>query len=252
LQAQCSSFPIRKTMLQARIRLITFDLDDTLWPCLPAIQAAEQALYDWLRDRAPRLAESHDIESMRAHRRAVMETMPEIAHDLGLVRHRSLIQLLESFGYASDLADVAISLFLDHRSRVEPYADALPVLRSLAPNYRLMSLTNGNADVEVTPLRGIFDHNLTAAGIGAAKPDPAMFRRALELTGCSADACLHLGDDPWTDVEAARALGIAAIWVNRTGRDWPDALTPPSLTVKNLYELTDWLNGGRTGDTDGI
>ncbi|EXJ11228.1 HAD family hydrolase [Imhoffiella purpurea] len=239
-------------MSRSRIRLITFDLDDTLWPCLPAIQAAEQVLHGWLRDKAPRLAEAHDIESMRAHRRTVMESMPEIAHDLGLVRHRSLIQLLESFDYPADLADAAVSLFLEHRSRVEPYPDALPVLRALAPDYRLVSLTNGNADVEVTSLRGIFAHNLTAAGIGAAKPDPAMFRRALELTGCDTDECLHLGDDPWTDVEAARAFGIPAIWVNRTGRDWPETLEPPSLTVTHLYELTAWLKDGRTGDDDGI
>lgn len=239
-------------MSDPAFRLITFDLDDTLWPCASVIQAAEEAVHRWLTAQAPRLAEAHDIVSLRQQRRELMEREPAITHDLGRVRHRSLAELLDAFGYPADLADDAMSLFMVHRNRVEPYADVLPTLRRLTERYLLVSLTNGNADVEATPLRGVFQFSITAAEVGAAKPDPALFRRALDLAGCAPSDCLHLGDDPWLDVEAARRLGLGTVWVNRTARRWPDELAPPDRTVTSLRELDAWLDGAHTGDIDGF
>ena len=38
----------------SKIRAITLDLDDTLWPVAPTIAGAERAMQDWLGERAPR------------------------------------------------------------------------------------------------------------------------------------------------------------------------------------------------------
>jgi putative hydrolase of the HAD superfamily len=227
-----------------RYRLITFDLDDTVWPCLPVIQAAEDVFHAWLGRTAPRLAEAHDLASMRRHRRQLMEDRPEIAHDLTQVRRHSLARLLVEFDYAAHLADEAVDLFALHRNRVEPFDDVAPALRALVGRYRLVSLTNGTADPEATSLRGLFERHLSAAEAGAAKPHPAMFRRALEHACCAPEECLHVGDDPRLDVEAARACGLTAVWVNRDGRDWPDALPPPDLTITDLHQLVQWLDAG--------
>jgi putative hydrolase of the HAD superfamily len=224
------------------VRLITLDLDDTVWPCVPVIQAAEEAFHAWLLRHAPRLAETHDLASMRRHRRELMDTMPEIAHDLAQIRRRSLAMLLESFDYAAGLAEEAMALFDAHRNRVEPFEDVPPVLLALSERYRLVSLTNGTANPEATPLRGLFERSITAADAGAAKPHAALFIRALEHAGCAPGECLHLGDDPWMDVEGARAVGMTAVWVNRYGRAWPDELAPPTLTVTTLHQLLDWLD----------
>ena len=50
---------------------------------------------------------------------------------------------------------------------------------------------------------------VTAAAVGAAKPDARPFRVALERLGVEAAACVHVGDDPVTDVAGARAAGLA-------------------------------------------
>lgn len=239
-------------MTAPRFRLITLDLDDTLWPCAPIIRTAEEGLFDWLRRHAPRLAERHDIVSLQRHRQAIMAESPRIAHDLGLVRRRSLSELLAAHDYPTELADAALRVFLDLRNQVTPYPDVRPALERLAVRYCLVSITNGNADVESTPLRGLFHHNLTAALAGTAKPDPAIFTQALALAGCAPHQCLHLGDDPWTDVQAARDAGLGAVWINRGARAWPDALTPPWLTVTDLDQFVAWLDGAATGETDGI
>jgi FMN hydrolase / 5-amino-6-(5-phospho-D-ribitylamino)uracil phosphatase len=245
-----------------RFKLITVDLDDTVWPCAPVIQAAENALLSWLEQRAPRLTEMHDQRSLREHRLALMRSRPEIAHDLGRVRRLSIATLLEEHGHGAEdagaLAHDALAVFMAHRMRVEPYADVGPALRRLAVRHHLISLTNGNADPEQTDLRGLFAHRVNAAGTGAAKPDAAMFERALALAGCTPGQALHVGDEPYLDVQAARCLGMEAVWVNRYDRVWPDDLPPPALTVTDLHQLADWLDPqpsqgtGHPGDTGGV
>jgi putative hydrolase of the HAD superfamily len=195
--------------------------------------------------RAPQLAANADRQSLREHRARLIAAQPEIAHDLGLVRRRSIASLLEDCGYPQAQAEQwgaeALAVFMDHRNRIEPYPDTAPVLRRLAADYRLVSVTNGNADPELTPLAGLFDHHITAARAGAAKPDPVVFDLALRLSGVTAAECLHVGDEPYLDVEAARACGIAAVWVNRLGRIWPADLEPPAVTITDLHQLVDWL-----------
>ena len=80
-----------------------------------------------------------------------------------------------------------------------------------------------------------------AADVGAQKPDPALFLNALEWSGTPPGDALHLGDDPYRDVEAARHLGMQAVWVNRSGKPWPDELEPPTVEVADLVELRRWL-----------
>lgn len=224
------------------VRLITIDLDDTVWPCAPVIQAAETALYAWLAEQAPRLTERFDPDALRDHRRALMTERPEIAHDVTAVRLLSLRALLEGLDYDIALADTAMDLFRQHRNRVEPYADVAPVLARLRTRHRLVAVTNGNAEVHETPLRDAFHRSLTAAEAGAAKPDPALFELAMDWAGVGPAETLHVGDDPVRDVEAARQLGIAAVWVNRYGQPWPAELPPPLLAVEDLHGLARWLD----------
>lgn len=232
-------------MRKTRTKLITLDLDETLWPLQPTIADAEEALLGWLAGRAPALTRAHDLDSMRAHRRALMLERPEIAHDVTEVRRVSLARLLKAHGHpgaeAEDLAGEAMAIFSTHRNRVRPYPDTLGALHRLTPHFRLISVTNGNADPECTPLAGLFEHRVTAATAGAAKPSPALFRLALALADCSAPEGLHVGDEPLLDVEAARAVGMTAVWVNRGERDWPTGLAPPEHEVADLAQLVDWL-----------
>jgi 2-haloalkanoic acid dehalogenase type II len=228
-------------MAEGGFELLTMDLDDTLWPCSETIQRAEEQLFAWLERTAPRLTEACDQEQMRRHRRELMSNRPEIAHDITAVRRQSLRDLISAYGYDSALADGALALFLDHRNRVEPYADVIPSLRSLGIDHKLVSLTNGNADVGRTPLRGLFDLSLSAAQVGAQKPDPALFLGALDWSGVRPERALHLGDDPYRDVEAARRIGMKSVWVNRRGSSWPDELDPPVAEVTDLVQLRRWL-----------
>jgi putative hydrolase of the HAD superfamily len=226
-----------------RARLICFDLDDTLWPCHAVIRAAEAECYDWLAREAPRLTGRYNEEQLREHRMAIGRRHPEIAHDLTEVRLRSLATLLEEAGYSAGLAHQASAIFRAARNRVTPYDEVIDGLARLRERYTLVSVTNGNSQIEHTPLHASFDHSLTAAEVGAAKPHPAIFHAASRGSGVPLEAFVHVGDDPLRDVQAARDLGLPAVWLNRSGADWPGTLPPPDLEVGDLTELVERLLG---------
>lgn len=220
-----------------KLRLITLDLDDTLWPCFPTIHAAERVVFDWLAERAPRLALEHDIDSLREHRLAVAREFPHIAHNLTELRLRSLRQLSQEYGLPLSLASEANALFRHERNRVTPYDEVLEALQTLREEYVLVAVTNGNAQIEHTPLADCFHYSFMAEEVGAAKPHPALFEAASAATGIDLGAALHVGDDPLLDVEAARRQGMQTAWVNRKGGDWPDGLATPDYIVTDLEQL---------------
>ena len=220
-----------------RVRLICFDLDDTLWPCREVIRTAEAACYAWLSAEAPRLTASCTEVQLREHRIATGRRHPEIAHDLTEVRLRSLAVLLEDQGYGIEIARAAVGVFRSARNRVTPYAEVVEALERLRETYTLVSVTNGNSQIACTPLHRSFDYSLTAAEVGAAKPDPAIFRSASRLAGIPLEAFLHVGDDPLRDVQAARDIGLPTVWVNRGQQAWPAELQPADLEVAGIDEL---------------
>ena len=207
------------------------------------IQAAEAECYAWLEREAPRLTAQHGPQQLREHRTALAARHPEIAHDMTEVRLRSLALLLEQQGYAIGLAHQASDVFRAARNRVTPYDDVPEALARLREHYTLVSVTNGNSQIEHTPLHASFDHSLTAAEVGAAKPDPAIFDAASERSGVPLEAFLHVGDDPVRDVQGARDLGMATVWVNRDGGPWPDRLERADLEVTEIAGLAKRLIG---------
>lgn len=225
------------------LRLVTLDLDETLWPCGSVIVRAEERLFGWLRERAPRVAEACGADGLREHRMTLKRARPDLAHDVTALRIESLGQLLGRHGYERHWAREGMALFMEERNRVEPFEDVAPVLGRLAGRYCLVSLTNGNAEVARTPLGGAFHHSVCAADVGASKPAPAMFEAAMRHAAAGPAASVHVGDDPLLDIDAARRLGMRTVWVNRSGAHWPEGVEPADAEVSDLFGLERWLEG---------
>jgi FMN hydrolase / 5-amino-6-(5-phospho-D-ribitylamino)uracil phosphatase len=217
--------------------VLSFDLDDTLWPVGPVIAAAENALWSWLHARYPRTVSGHDLESMRALRAVVAERFPEQAHDLTFLRHRALKDLFGAAGHAESLADEAFEVFFAARNRVEFYDDVRPSLLRLRSRYRLFALSNGNADLHRCGLGDLFAGHITARAAGAAKPDARIYAALLDMAGVEAHQVLHIGDDPLADVVGAMQAGMQAVWLNRDAREWPKDLAPPLRTISTLAQI---------------
>jgi FMN hydrolase / 5-amino-6-(5-phospho-D-ribitylamino)uracil phosphatase len=218
-------------------RVISLDLDDTLWPCAPVLAAAEAALHEWLQERYPRTVHGHSIHTMRALRAKIAAQFPEQSHDLTFLRRRALAAQFIGAGYAESASEEALEVFLAARNRVEFFDDVRPALERLRTRYRLFALSNGNADPHRCGLGAFFDGHVSAIAAGAAKPDARIFAALARMAGVPAEEILHVGDDPITDVVGARQAGMQTAWLNRDARTWPVALAPPSRTISTLAEI---------------
>jgi putative hydrolase of the HAD superfamily len=118
-----------------------------------------------------------------------------------------------------------------------PYPDAAPALAELhARGHALVVVSNWDCSLaDWLGPAGLLDHVqaiVTSAEVGAAKPDPAIFERALALAGASAAGAVHVGDSVDNDVAGARAAGIRPVLVAR------DGAPPPGVeAVRSLAEL---------------
>jgi putative hydrolase of the HAD superfamily len=125
--------------------------------------------------------------------------------------------------------------------RFEAYPEALGVLEALrAGGRRLVLVSNWDSSLPdwiahtgvLEPMHAV----VTSAGAGAAKPDPAIFRRALDLAGVEPREAVHVGDSCERDVQGARAAGIRPVLVCRAGEP------PPGVeSVRSLVELPSLL-----------
>jgi putative hydrolase of the HAD superfamily len=103
-----------------------------------------------------------------------------------------------------------------------PYPEVEPALRELrATGVRLVIASNWDCSLPdwLAPLGllELVDGVVTSADLGAAKPDPAVFRRALELAGADPGEAVHVGDSLENDVEGARAAGVRPLLLARHG-----------------------------------
>jgi putative hydrolase of the HAD superfamily len=223
------------------VHAIAFDLDNTLWAVEPVLVRAEARVYAWLQEHCPRITAHLTLEDMRRAREALARREPHQAHDFTYLRTAALAGHAREHGYEEAMAARAFEVFLAARCEVELYPDVRPGLERLRSRFALATLSNGNADLERIGLSHWFSLTLNARQIGAAKPARRCFERLAEGLGVAPAALWYVGDDPYLDVEAARAAGLGTVWVNRGGQRWPDGLAPADLAVPDLTALAQAL-----------
>lgn len=225
------------------IKLVTFDLDDTLWDTAPAIVSAEAGLRDWLAENAPKLGPV-PVEHLWEIRARLVEEDPTYRHRISALRRRVLFHALEDAGYpneqAFELAGQSFEVFLHGRHQVEIFPEVVPTLELLSQRYTLGVITNGNADVRRLGLADYFAFALCAEDLGIGKPDPAPFMEALKRGQVEASAAVHIGDHPSDDVAGAQRAGMRAIWYNPGGKVW-EGDKPPDAEIRRLTDLSEVL-----------
>lgn len=225
------------------IRALTLDLDDTLWPVMPALERADQDLDAYLRTHHPEVAAAWPIPAMRELRARIAAERQDLAHDFTTQRHLTMQHAFASCGLDAAPIEALWEVYFSARNRVELYEDSLPALRRIAARLPVASLTNGNADLGRIGIDAHFSHQLSAREVGAPKPLPRIFQAAVQRLGVAPHEVLHVGDDPALDVVGAREAGLRTAWINRGRERWPGALgEPPELDLPDLTALADWLD----------
>ena len=225
------------------IVIIAFDLDDTLWPCQPVIEYAEETLYLWLAEHYPRITDRYSRQAILEKRKAFTLEKPEYQANFTLMRHAFLNYVGKEAGYdASEVEHKGFEAFFHARQQVSFYDDVMPGLERLKQNYRLGSISNGNASVEHVGLGSFFEHSVSAADLNVAKPDQRIFHHFAERCEVDPHQVLYVGDHPHYDVVGPEQAGMPAVWVNREQNKWPDDLPAPRHEIDSLYQLEALLN----------
>lgn len=231
----------RRMLDVGKIKAITFDLDDTLWPIWPTIERAEKVLHDWLAEHAPMTAAMFSSPSALREIREYMGTSrPELKHDMSALRLESIRLALYRAGESPLLAEQAFEAFFAERQRVTLYEDAAPALALLSARFRLVSVSNGNADLQCIGLSTYFTASICAREFGVGKPDPRIFHAAAGALDLSPEHLLHVGDDATLDALGALNAGMQAAWLNRADAMWPHE-QEPHVTVTDLTQLCELL-----------
>lgn len=122
------------------------------------------------------------------------------------------------------------------------FPDAAPALRGLrSRGLRLVVASNWDCSLpewlEGAGLGQLVDGVVSSAVIGEAKPSPVVFRAALALAGVGPGEAIHVGDSVDNDIAGARAAGLRAVLVDRSGRPAPDGVE----TVRSLGEVASLI-----------
>ncbi len=165
--------------------------------------------------------------------RAAWKSLPPPVHPEGKVSEdddrswwHSLVQATARHAVRENLTQEEVEPLFDdlYLHYADPdawllYPDTVPTLEVLSQFAKLYVLSNFDRR-----LRGVllglgvskyFEDFIISSEVGASKPHPRIFARALELAGAPPGQCVHIGDDPRADGEGAAAAGIQGIVLNR-------------------------------------
>jgi 2-haloalkanoic acid dehalogenase type II len=243
------------------VKAVLFDLDDTLldYSCgteacwgESAAQVAGSAGLELAR-LVDALAESRrwfwsDPERHRRERTDMLGAWRKIAED-ALARAGA-----PGAGLAAGLAE---DFAARRRAAWRLFPEALDVLQHLRErSTRLALVTNGDLrhqrdKVERHGLGAFFEVILIEGELGVGKPEPIVYRRALDaLRAGPADATM-VGDHLEWDVAAPQRLGLRGIWVDRDARGLPPGTaTAPDRIIHDLRELVEPSAAGQRRPSD--
>ena len=135
------------------------------------------------------------------------------------------------------------------RSELErPYPEAKAVLSALSERYCLGIIANQSPGSEGRlkkhGLLSFITHCLASAELGLNKPDPAIFKLALERAGCKPDEAVMIGDRIDNDIRPAKKLGWKTIRVRQgfcRGQKPRSTDEEPDFEVEELKDILDIL-----------
>ncbi|MFH1862743.1 MAG: HAD-IA family hydrolase [bacterium] len=188
------------------IETIIFDLDDTLYDHNQYLQAAFAH------------AASQFARVIRTTPEQLNQNLQSLLKKRGSSYGRLFDDLLGLYG----INNPTLKTEIIEAYRAAPiralrlYPDAQVVLPQLSRELCLGLLTNGNPvmqrrKVVALKISPYFRFQIFAAELGSQKPDPIIFKQALEIAESRAETCLYIGDNPHVDFTGAKQCGIQTV-----------------------------------------
>jgi len=235
-------------------KAILFDLDDTL---IRAYAQPEEAWRRLLHVFAAHL-DVHDDAALEKVRTAIMEESRAFWNDQAAAakwrlnipeaRRLAVRSGLKRLDKTDDaLADKIADAFTEmRRNEYRLYPDAHATVDALRERgVKLALVTNGAGDIQRAKIERFelahrFHHIQIEGEFGQGKPEPAVYRHALDRLGCAAGDAWMVGDNYEWEVVAPQKLGMCGIWYDPFNAGVPThATAQPTRIIKKLSELVD-------------
>ena len=213
----------------AALRAVSFDVDGTLHDFEAVMRRALDRVMETLQEADRVAAGMLSVERTIEIRDTVYQELDGKGWSLSKVRREGFRRMLEDIGrpdetLAAQLGDV----YFETRSSLEAlFDDVRPALETLATRCTLGIISNGNTYPRQLRLEDLITFAVYSEHHGGIeKPDPRIFRIALDEAGCAPHEMVHVGDSLQTDVAGAQNAGIRAVWLNREGQHRPAGIEP--------------------------
>jgi len=229
------------------IRLVLFDLDDTLCDHRGSFRLRVEAALAALPDEVLSLERDVIVALALAQPSHTWEGVQRALEMAGCTDPAWLERA--SAVYARDRF-LGLSLF----------PDSVTAVRAIQRRALTGLVTNGPSAIQRAKLarlgiERLFPIVVVSEEVGVAKPDPAIFQYALRLAGVRPEEALYVGDHPVNDVAGAQRAGLTSVWCNRYGQAWQGDVEP-HFGVASLWELyrelEEWASSGRALFPGGI
>ncbi|MGI9532582.1 YjjG family noncanonical pyrimidine nucleotidase [Lutimonas sp.] len=224
------------------IKHIFFDLDHTLWD----FESNSKKTFSHIFDRN-NLSIDFDkfIEVYKPINHQYWKLFREDKVSKAELRYGRLQQTFKSidFSYNDDLihllSEEYITYLADHN---DLFDNAIPVLDYLAAKYKMHIITNGFEEVQNRKLKNskllpYFDEVITSEKVGVKKPNPKIFKYAMDLTNAVSNESMMIGDNFEADILGAKNMGMHVIFCKFNG----ESATEEVNSVENLIELKNFL-----------
>ncbi len=192
-------------------------------------------------DAAP---EAFDRAFYRADDSLAAEADPHLS--LSEVLHEQVRRVLTALNCCHEtlVETIAGSFFQQSMDQIRRN---LPLLEKLRETFRLGIISNNYGNLAaicrqagLAPLMQVL---VDSALVGAVKPDPLIFRRALAQMNVQPGEAVMVGDSLARDIRGARAMGMRAVWLSSRDALPPDlAADPHTAVIGTLGELPGRLS----------
>ena len=134
--------------------------------------------------------------------------------------------------------------FMEVYKGLRPFDDAIEGLHKLAGRYRLVALSNGEQwyleELLGNNVPVQFDAIISVDQVGAFKPSPGIYRKAVQRLGCEPSEVMMVAAHAF-DILGAQACGFKAAYVNRYKLPTEESQYQPDIIVDDFVELADRL-----------
>ena len=226
---------------------VLFDLDDTLIDYQHSRRRGLRAVQELLPGLAPvPLEELELVHDEELHANFLRTLAGDLSDDEARIER--IGGICRRYGIEADkraVAETAVAYAREQLSNVRLVPGVSELLHALRGRVKIGVITNGPSAQQRDKLKrcdidpGDLDVLAISEEVGTTKPDPVIFRYALDDLGVPPGQVTMVGDSWEHDVLPALGGGMAAVWLNRYRRICPK----PGLAaeIRRLEPLEDVL-----------